>query len=177
MPLLRRRSFSSLARALLVASFALAAPGFASALYDRDSAVSSLNAGNWNQMVRQDKDVFWLVEFYAPYCGHCKKLAPEYEAAAKEVRSLYSGAIKAKLGAVDCVENERLCAEYDVRGYPAIKAFPAGAERKKNRSPTTAPGTPPASSRSSARRWRAAAPAAPTTRSRPGSGTSTRTSS
>ena len=135
MPLLRRRLFSSLARALLVASFALAAPGFASALYDRDSAVSSLNAGNWNQMVRQDKDVFWLVEFYAPYCGHCKKLAPEYEAAAKEVRSLYSGAIKAKLGAVDCVENERLCAEYDVRGYPAIKAFPAGAERKKNPEP------------------------------------------
>merc|ERR1711916_312280 len=44
------------------------------------SDVVVLDDTNFDSVVNGDKHV--LVEFYAPWCGHCKTLAPEYEIAA-----------------------------------------------------------------------------------------------
>jgi len=58
-----------------------------------------------------------LVEFYAPWCGHCKKLAPEYEKAAHDLEG------KAVLAKVDCTAEAATCSKFDVKGYPSIKVF------------------------------------------------------
>jgi protein disulfide-isomerase A1 len=62
-----------------------------------------------------------LVEFYAPWCGHCKKLEPEYDKASKELEG--TGAILAK---VDATIEKKLGERFEVQGFPTIKLFRSG---------------------------------------------------
>ena len=56
-----------------------------SALYSKNSGVVDLNPNNFDNKVK-DSDGIWVVEFYAPWCGHCKSLAPEYQKAGKALK-------------------------------------------------------------------------------------------
>jgi len=67
------------------------------------------------------KDV--LVEFYAPWCGHCKSLAPKYETLGQD----FSGDSNIVIAKVDATENDTPA---KVEGFPTLIFYPAGDKKK-----------------------------------------------
>ncbi|XP_062230809.1 protein disulfide isomerase-like 2-1 [Phragmites australis] len=91
---------------------------------DGDEVVA-LTESTFEKEVGQDRGA--LVEFYAPWCGHCKKLAPEYE----KLGASFKKAKSVLIAKVDCDEHKSLCSKYGVSGYPTLQWFPKGSLEPK----------------------------------------------
>lgn len=87
----------------------------------QDGPVTVIVAHTYQELIiDNEKDV--LVEFYAPWCGHCKALAPKWE----ELAGMYSSVSdKVTIAKIDATLND---VPDDIAGFPAIKLFPAGAK-------------------------------------------------
>ncbi|KAF8469628.1 hypothetical protein BDZ91DRAFT_720606 [Kalaharituber pfeilii] len=111
-------------RDLTLAALLLAAP--ASALYSKSGPVQLLDKKNFDSEILHSEHAA-IVEFFAPWCGHCKNLAPHYEKVAKNLKGL------AKVAAVDCDDekNRPLCGSYDVQGFPTLKIFKPTSKKGK----------------------------------------------
>jgi len=92
-------------------------------LYDENDDVLILNDENYREkMYNQDQII--VVEFYAHWCGHCKRFSSTYKSLAESVKDWHS---VVKVAALNCADelNKDVCRLFGVRGYPTIRLIPA----------------------------------------------------
>lgn len=85
-----------------------------------------VDAKNYDRLIAQSNYTS-ILEFYAPWCGHCKNLQPAYEKAAKSLSGL------AKVAAIDCDDdaNKAFCGGMGVQGFPTLKIVKPGSKPGK----------------------------------------------
>jgi protein disulfide-isomerase-like protein len=84
--------------------------------------VQTLTADNFQEALEDPANGLWLLKFWAPWCGHCKRLAPVLDEVAPKVAGQMA------IGKIDCTVEKQLCKEYNVKSYPTLK-FSLGESR------------------------------------------------
>jgi len=84
-----------------------------------EDGVLVLTDANFDEAIEQNPVT--LVEFYAPWCGHCKKLDPEYRKAAQALAGE-----PVKLAKVDCTVQTDVAQQFGIKGFPTLKLFKNG---------------------------------------------------
>ncbi|XP_006361368.1 protein disulfide-isomerase 5-2-like [Solanum tuberosum] len=86
-----------------------------------DGKVLELDESNFEAAISTFDYMF--VDFYAPWCGHCKRLSPELDKASVNLAVLKQPVVIAK---VDADKYSRLASKYEIDGFPTLKIFMHG---------------------------------------------------
>jgi len=92
--------------------------GDGESLYANDALVQELDDDTFPE--GDGEGWVWLVELYAPWCGHCRQLAPKWRKVAEALHGVV------RVAAVNCDAQQALCQGQKIKGYPTIRAFKAG---------------------------------------------------
>jgi protein disulfide-isomerase A1 len=109
----------------LLLALALIAVVVRAAVEADSDGVLILTDANFDEALAANEKI--LVEFYAPWCGHCKQLAPEYAKAAKQLAG-----DECKLAKVDATEQRDVAQKFGISGFPTLKFFNAGSPSDYN---------------------------------------------
>ena len=86
--------------------------------------VKEFSTDNWEQeVVNSDQPV--LVDFWAPWCGPCRALAPTIDKLAEQ----YAG--KVKVGKLNTDDNQELAVRYGISGIPQVLIFRGGDQPRE----------------------------------------------
>ncbi|CAK5272120.1 unnamed protein product, partial [Mycena citricolor] len=84
-------------------------------LLNPNGEVRVLNPDNFHAVLEEGPT---FVKFYAPWCGHCKKLAPIW----KQLAKISKG--KMNIAEVDCEAHDKFCKTQDIPGFPTLMFYP-----------------------------------------------------
>lgn len=87
-------------------------------LFENSFQVRTLDGAGFAEMLNNTHEV-WLVDFYSPWCPHCRDFAPAWE----KVAAFYAESPNVHVGAVDCTQQDDVCTREKIYGYPAVKLF------------------------------------------------------
>ena len=97
------------------------------------SDIVTLDAGNFEHLTQAATGATtgdWLIKFYAPWCGHCKAMQPQYE----ELATALKGEIN--VAEVDAAEHRSLGSRFDIKGFPTL-VFMKGGKVVRYKGPRT----------------------------------------
>lgn len=101
--------------AVVVLALAALCVASVAAEVEKDGSVYVLTTANFDDFLKESPYTF--VKFYAPWCGHCKSLAPTWEELPKAVGE------EIAIAKVDATEEQELGQRFGVRGFPTLKLF------------------------------------------------------
>lgn len=93
----------------------------------QEDGVLVLTEENFDEAVASNDYI--LVEFYAPWCGHCKKLAPEY---ARAAQALARESPPLHLAKIDTTVHKNVGTRFNIEGFPTLKLFSKGTPMDYN---------------------------------------------